>query len=392
MSPIKVLMVTGAYYPEISSGGLQTRLMAAALRGDAEVRVLTTALDMDTPRYSRVDEVEVTRIHLRAVNAASKTTALGVIVPEVLRLVRWCDVVHLHGVSSKNILVTAAARLFGKPVVLSLHTMGADEPGPVRRTGMLSWRAFRAATRYLSVSAALRQSYLDAGLPADRIELVGNGIDIDQFSPASLEQKRRLRRSLGIEPQRPVVLFVGFFSQDKQPRVLFDAWLRLRDLHHIDASLVFVGATRSGYYEVDERLADDMRGVADARGLGDRLMFAGSRHDVHEYFRLADVFVLPSRREGLPVALMEAMSCGVPCVASRLPGATDTLIVDGVSGLLVPPGDVAAFADGLRVMLTDTDGASRMGEAARAVVTERFSASTIAGRWLANYRLAVEQS
>ena len=113
MTPIKVLMVTGAYYPEISSGGLQTRLMAAALRGDAVVRVLTTALDLSTPRHSMVDEVDVTRVHLRAVNAGSKVTASGVIVPEILRLVRWCDVVHLHGVSSKNILVTAAARLFG---------------------------------------------------------------------------------------------------------------------------------------------------------------------------------------------------------------------------------------------------------------------------------------
>ena len=388
MTPIKVLMVTGAYYPEISSGGLQTRLMAAALRGDAVVRVLTTALDLSTPRHSMVDEVDVTRVHLRAVNAGSKVTASGVIVPEILRLVRWCDVVHLHGVSSKNILVTAAARLFGKPVVLSLHTMGADEPGPVRRGGMLSWWAFQSATRYLSVSAGLRQSYLDAGLPADRIEQVGNGIDTDEFAPASADEKRQLRQSLRVDADRPVVLFVGFFSQDKQPRVLFDAWLRLRDVHHIDASLVFVGATKSGYYEVDESLAGGMRAEAESRGLGDRLTFTGSLHDVQDYFRLADVFVLPSRREGLPVALMEAMSCGLPCVASLLPGATDTLIGNDVSGVLVPPGNVAAFADAVRVMLTEPDRAARMGAAARVVVTERFSAATIAARWLANYRVA----
>ena len=390
MSPVKVLMVTGAYYPEISSGGLQTRLMASAMRGEAVVRVLTTALDLSTPRHATVDEVDVTRIHLRAVSPGSKMTAIGVIVPEVLRLVRWCDVVHLHGVSSKNILVTAAARLLGKPIVLSLHTMGADEPAPVRRNGMLSWWAFRSAARYLSVSAALRQSYLDAGLPADRIEQVGNGIDTSEFSPAPREEKRRLRQALRLDPDRPLVLFVGFFSHDKQPRVLFDAWLRLRDVHQIDASLVFVGATKSGYHEVDESLAGAMRADAESRGLGDRLTFTGSLHDVHEYFRLADVFVLPSRREGLPVALMEAMSCGLPCVASRLAGATDSLIGDGVSGLLVPPGNVAAFAEAMREMLTEQERAARMGAAARVVVTERFSATTIAARWLANYRMALK--
>lgn len=392
MSPIKVLMVTGAYYPEISSGGLQTKLMAAAMRGEAVVRVLTTALDLSTPRRSVVDDVDVTRIHLRAVTTGAKMTAAGRVVPDVLRLVGWCDVVHFHGVSSKNIAVTAAARLLGKPIVLSLHTRGADEPGPVRQQGVLPWWAFRSAARYLSVSAALRQSCLNAGLPADRVEQVGNGIDTAEFSPATPEEKRQLRRSLRLDADRPLVLFVGFFSHDKQPRVLFDAWLRLRDVHGTDASLVFVGATQSSYHEVDEGLADAIREAAARRGLGDRVTFTGALHDVHDYFRLADVFVLPSRREGLPVALMEAMSCGLPSVASRLPGATDTLIEDGVSGRLVPPGDVAAFAEAVHMMLAEPGAAARMGAAARAVVTRDFSAATIAGRWLANYRIALGRS
>ena len=263
---------------------------------------------------------------------------------------------------------------------------------PVSRCGFLAWWAFRSAARYLSVSATLRQSYLDAGCPPIASSRLATASTRTNSRRRHADEKRRLRQSLGLDPDRPLVLFVGFFSQDKQPRVLFDAWLRLRDEHGIDTSLVFVGATKSDYYEVDESLAGGMRADAESRGLGDRLTFTGSLHDVHEYFRLADVFVLPSRREGLPVALMEAMSCGLPCVASRLPGATDTLIADGESGLLVPPGDVPAFADALRVMLTAPDRAARMGAAARAVVTERFSANTIAARWIANYRTALGRS
>lgn len=389
MSKIKVLTVTGAYFPEISSGGLQARLMAAAMRDEAVVRVLTTALDLGTPRHSVVDEVDVTRIHLRGLTTGSKIAAAGRVVPDVLRLVSWCDVVHLHGVSSKNVVVTAAARLLGKPVVLSLHTSGADEPGPVKRQGALTWWAFRSAARFLSVSTALRQAYLDAGLPADRVELVANGIDIDEFAPADPDEKRRLRRAAGIDADRPVVLFVGFFSHDKQPRVLFDAWLRLRDVHGTDTTLVFVGATKSSYQEVDESLADGIRAEAARRGLGDRVTFTGAVHNVHDYFRLADVFVLPSRREGLPVALMEAMSTGLPSVASRLAGSTETLIEDGASGRLVPPGDVAAFADAVHGMLAEPEAAAQMGAAARAMVTRNFSATTIAARWLANYRIAI---
>jgi glycosyltransferase involved in cell wall biosynthesis len=388
--PVKVLMVTGAYFPEISSSGLQTQLIAGAMGGDAIVHVLTTALDLTTPSREVVSGVAVTRIHLRR-DQRSKVGALFAVLPELMRLVAWADVVHIHGVSSKNIPVTAMARMFRKPVVLSLHTMGADEPAIVRRTGRLAWWAFQSCARYLSVSAGLLQSYLDAGMPAGRIEQVGNGIDVDRFSPASPEEKRSLRRSMGFDPDRPLVLFVGFFSQDKQPRVLFDAWLRLREAHGIEASLVFIGETDS-HYEVDASLAPAMRADADARGLGDRLTFTGTVHNVHDYLRAADAFVLPSRREGMPIALLEAMSCGLPCVASRLAGATDTLISDGVSGVLVTPGDVDGFAGGLRAVLSEPDRARRMGDAARTFVLDHFSAASIAAQWLANYRRVLRES
>jgi glycosyltransferase involved in cell wall biosynthesis len=82
---------------------------------------------------------------------------------------------------------------------------------------------------------------------------------------------------------------------------------------------------------------------------------------------------------------MEAMSCGLPCVASRLPGATDTLIQDGVSGRLVPPGDVGAFAAAIAAMLNDPARAAAMGAAARQVVLDRFASHKIAERWLKNY-------
>lgn len=384
-SPIKVLMVTGAYHPEISSGGLQSQLMARAMRGRAEVRVLTTAIDFTTPRYSTVEGVEVSRMHLRAGSLSSKMLAAVTTVPELARLVRWCDVVHIHGVSTKNVMVSAMARLIGRPIVLSLHTMGADEPGPIRKAGALMHQSFQAAAKYLAVSNGLMEASLAAGVPPHRIEVVPNAIDVDQFQPAPAAEKRHLRRDAGHDTAGPVILFVGYFSHDKQPRVLFDAWMKLLDHHHLDATAWFVGATKSSYYEVDGRIAEGMRRDAAARGRTDRLVFTGPVHEVQRYFRLADVFVLPSRREGLPVALMEAMACGLPSVASRLPGATDTLIQDQVSGLLVPPGDVDAFASAIAAMLKDPPRAAAMGATARQVILDRFASEKIAGRWLNAY-------
>jgi glycosyltransferase involved in cell wall biosynthesis len=381
---VKVLMVTGAYDPEISSGGRQVQLMAQALRGAVEIHVLTTAVDDSLGERASINGVEVTRVHVRLGRPLAHLAAAWRMFPVLLRLVRWCDVVHIHGVSSKNVLITAVARAFRRPIVLSLHTMGADQPAAVDRSGQLARWSFRAAAKYLAVSPALHEAMVDARI--DRVAFVANGIDIFRFREASPDERRELKRAAGCDPDVPVVLFVGFFSHDKQPRVLFDAWLRLLDDHRIDATVCFVGATKSEYHEVDETIAAGMQSDASARGRSHRIIFTGIVADVERYYRLADLFVMPSRREGLPVALMEAMACALPCVASYLPGATDVLIRDGVSGRLVPVANVAAFASAIASLLTERSRAAAMGAAARQVIVDRFSSETIAQRWLECYR------
>src|SRR4029077_777487 len=120
----------------------------------------------------------------------------------------------------------------------------------------------------------------------------------------------------------------------KQPRTLFDAWLGLQREPALASTLLFVGATQSAYYEIDPQLAPAMRADAERAAVADRLVFVDPTHQVHDHFRAADIFSLPSAREGLPIALLEAMASGLPSVASMLPGSTDTIVEDGVDGLL----------------------------------------------------------
>ena len=94
---------------------------------------------------------------------------------------------------------------------------------------------------------------------------------------------------------------------------------------------------------------------------------------------------MPSIREGLPIALLEAMACGLPCVASRLPGATDVMIEDGVNGRLVPPGEAAGFASALGAAIDNPVAAARMGAAARRTIEERYTMQRVADSWLAAY-------
>jgi glycosyltransferase involved in cell wall biosynthesis len=378
-------MVTGAYYPEMSSSAIQCREIARVLAGRVRIEVLSTSVDPALRTVDTVDDVKVLRVPVDVTTAVSKVRATAAMIAALVRLLPQADVVHLHGVSTKNVIVTALAKAFRRRILLSLHTAGFDEAPEVRRQGRFAWWAFTRADRYLSVSQGLVDAYLGEGLARNRITLAANGIDVERFAPANADERRALRARLNLPLDRSVILFVGFFSRDKQPRVLFDAWLRLRECGS-DATLVFVGATESTYFEVDQDLAQTIREDAVKRGLDGDVVLAGPRHDVEQYFRAADVFVLPSRREGLPVALLEAMACGLPCVASQLAGSTDTIIDDGKNGLLVPAGDFAAVSGAIGQLLRDPALGSSLGAEARQTVVRRFSNTGTADLWLNAYQ------
>ena len=380
-----VLMVTGAYYPELSGGGLQARAVVRALRGAASFTVLTTTTEKTFPVRSDEDAVPVWRVYVDLRSRASRLAAAFRLVTIFLRLSPGIDIVNLHGFSRKAIPLAALSRLFGKAFVITLQTGVHDEPPAVRTLGAAAYWAYSRADLYLSVSPALSRAYLDAGLPASRLRQVCNAVDVERFRPAGADERAALRAELGLPPDLPLVLFVGFFSRDKRPDVLFDAWSSTTAAGP-PSGVVFVGATRSGYQEVDPRLADGIRERARLDGVADRVFLVESSHAIDKYFRAVDMFVLPSIREGLSIALLEAMACGLPCAATRLPGSTDVLIDHGVSGLLVAPDDRDALADAIRSVLGDHGLAGRLGEGARRTVVDRYSIQRTANAWLTAYR------
>ena len=384
------MLITGAYFPEMSSGGLQSQAAARALHGRMDIVVLTTSTDPALPVHDIVEGVAVSRICVDVESRWSLVMATLRMTTELLRLLPRVNFAHIQGYSTKNILVSVLAKLFARPVILHLQTAKHDEPETVKTQGRLAWWAYSTADLYLSVSPGLTARYLAAGLPADRIREIPNGVDATRFSPASAEERSALRRRLNLPLERPLILFVGVISPDKQPHVLLDAWLRLQSDPALASTLVFVGATDPTLFELGGRLIDQLRGTVAASGFADRVVFVPPTNQIQDYFRAADVYAMPSLREGMPIALLEAMACGLPAVASRLPGSTDTMIEPGVNGLLVPPGDVAAFADGLARLLSNPDEAARLGAAARRTVEDRYTMERVADMWLDAYHHVLE--
>jgi glycosyltransferase involved in cell wall biosynthesis len=379
-----VLLVTGAYYPEISAAGVQCRAVASALSGRVALSVLTTAVDPALPGVDTVDGVVVRRVIVDVRSRASKAIASVRLARRMLQAGRTYDIIHVHGFSQKNVPVSILARLLRKPIVLTLHTAGQDEPDVVRRRGALAYWAFRSADLVLCVSPDLTARWRAAQLPAERVRLAPNGVDTTRFRPADADERLALRRALGWPETQPIVLFVGFFSRDKRPDLLFRAWRRL-GAGGVQPRLAFLGAKNTGYYEIDESIARQIQREAADLGRAHDLMTIEPTHDVAQYLRAADVFVLPSVREAHPLALLEAMACGLPCVATRLPGATDALIEDGWNGRLFPADDEAALTEALRQIFADQGAARSMGARARETVIARYDIRRTADDWLSAY-------
>jgi len=377
-------MVTGAYFPELSGAGLQCRSLIRACGDRVRFRVLTTSVDPALPPDDEVDGVPVHRVLVSATSRLARGFALPRLVLATLRAARRADIVHLHGFSAKSRVVIALARLLGPRIVIKETSLGHDDGVSMRNKGSGVFRSFGRADRFVGVSPAFAARHAEAGLPGAKFRLIPNGVDLERFRPPTGGERAEIRRRLGLPETSLVVLFVGFFSKEKRPDLLFDAWTDTF-AGAPESTLVFVGRTHSDYAEVDPSLADRIRKDAARLGCGARVMMIEQAAAIEDWYRAADLFVLPSTREGLPNAVLEAMASALPCIVSRLPGVTDTLIADGVDGLLVAVDDRAGLAGALRDVLNDPGRRAVLGGRARQTVANRYSLAQTAAAYLALY-------
>lgn len=273
----------------------------------------------------------------------------------------------LHAHDYKSLLLGLAAGAVTRiPVVATFHGDTGHLPR-VRLYEALARRAARWAAAVATPSEPLA-AQLRAASPRTPVHVVPNGIPLGPLPTA--EARARARAALGFPECVPVVAFVGRLSVEKSPEVL------LRAAAGLEHAVVLAGdGPLRAHLEVE------------ARG---RARFLGFVADVAPLLAAADVLALPSRTEGLPLAVLEAMAAGVPVVASAVGALPEVL--EGGAGLLVPPGDVAALRAAL-VRLRDPGLRSALAAAGRARVEARHGAAAMARAYLERlYRPALERA
>lgn len=280
------------------------------------------------------------------------------------------DVLHTHVHFSLNVVGRTAALKARTAVVAHMHVENVFRSSPSARVAQvwLDNATARTCRWIVAVSDATRSALVAQGYPASRTVTVRNGIEARQpAAPAALEPA----------PPGPVLLEVGRLCDVKGQRELIAALPRLG---REDVTVLLAGddvEAGGTYRRALEAQARELR-------VEGRVRFLGRRDDVPALLAAADALVLPSWVEGLPLVVLEAMAAGVPVVASSV-GGTPEAVVDGETGLLVPPRDADALARALDGLLSDPARARALGEAGRLRARERFDADAAAQRILGLY-------
>lgn len=299
-----------------------------------------------------------------------------------LHLLAWVgsfrrhDIVHLHYASPAHLCAAWPVLLTTrKPVVVTLH--GGDVHSlPARGIGRRWVRlVLRRAAAVIAVSHELKREITDRlGIDSRKIHVIDVGCDLRRFTPASPEAAQAIRQRLRLDAERTVLLFVGHLIPGKGLDILLDALEAVPEPSRL--ALLIVGAGPLG-----ARLADEFAERApevDVRWLGEV-----EHSSMSDYYSAADLVILPSRNEGRPAAILEAMACGTAVLASRVGGIPE-IIEHGMNGLLFDSERSDLLSSALKALASDRELRARLaGQALRDV--ESHSLAGQAGRVFAVY-------
>mgnify|MGYP001761680161 FL=1 len=408
---MRVDLLTKEYPPFIYGGaGVHVNELAKVLRPLADVRVHafggprepgTEGADDGVTGYPEIAELD-------GANAALRTFGVDL---EMAQGTEGTDLVHSHTWYA-NLAGHLAGLLHGVPHVISAHSLEPLRPWKAEQLGggyaLSSWAektAYEAASGIIAVSNGMREDILRCypAVDPERVKVVHNGIDLEawkhpQDQEADAAAAATLKR-LGIDPDRPTIVFVGRITRQKGLPHL------LRACEQLPADVQVILC--AGAPDTPEIKAEVEGLVARLREKRTGVVWIEEmlpRPELIAVLAASDVFVCPSVYEPLGIVNLEAMAVGLPVVGSATGGIPD-VIVDGETGLLVPieqvqdgtgtPIDPARFeadlAERLTTLVTDTEAAKAMGQAARRRVEEHFAWQAIAQRTMDVYNWVLAQ-
>jgi len=367
---MNILMISPQFKPLV--GGYEQaaeRLSIALMERGHKVTIMAEQQQREWPKAENLNGVNVRRWWCIYQPGQHMLTSLLGLAIMLLYTGRQYQVWHVHQYGMHAALTIAIGKLIRRPVVFKLTSssyMGLN--------AVVSQGKFPKIIKWLhcqvdGVVALTRETFAEAeafGIQRNRIHVLGNGVDINEFRPRSESDRKKLKNKMGLNG-RFVLIYVGRFSEEKNVESLLRAWSIAIQKIQKKSILVLVG-----FGPLLEKLEE----LATKLNMIDVVSFVGQQTNVSDWLAVADLYVQSSKREGLSNTMIEAMATGLPVVVTRVSG-TEELVEEQSAGIVVPIDNIDALSEAIVKMASADILRRECGLMCRRIVEEKLSIQKI---------------
>ncbi|MFB3902806.1 MAG: glycosyltransferase family 4 protein [Acidobacteriota bacterium] len=359
---MRVCFVYNSFHPIYNGAAIYAQTFLTFLRRRAVDGFILTKGYPGLPREESIGNIEVIRSRPTSLRGrvGSLQSALCLFA-SLYSLRSEFDLVHFGDGPGCAYLPIVSRRWVGKPMVVESVLLGSDDADAIAAQvfGHAKLGVLHNVNAIFAVSERIASTFRHNHFPSDRVKLMPYAVDCSHFSPATQSEVYDLRCRLGLPRESRIAVFVGGVNSRKAVDFLVYSFSHVVT-HFSDAVLLIVGphskARYGGYF-------GHVQEIIGRLGLGDRVVLTGQVDNVVDYLRAADVYVTASKSEGLSIALLEAMACGLPAVVTNLEGITDMVI--GHDNGIVCPRDERFFASSILRLFANSSLREEMAQAAR---------------------------
>jgi glycosyltransferase involved in cell wall biosynthesis len=374
----RVAMVIQRYLPHVGGAERQLQQLAPRLKDLGFDLQILTRHENGLKRFEEIEGVPVYRLPASGPKVWAAATFT---IAALWRLIRiQPDVIHAHEILTPAAIAMYSKTFLRRPILVKILRGGArgDIYKLKRRPFWKSYlrRLIKKVDAFLVISHEIDDELAALNIPPQKRVFLPNGVDAVRCSPVSEQRKLKLRASFSLPAQASIVMYAGRLVPEKRVDHLLKIWEGVRAKYPL-AHLLIVG----GGEEQSRLESMHVEGV----------QFTGQVEDAVSYLQAADLFVLPSSTEGLSNSMLEAMSCGLPVLATSVGGAPD-VIEHQVSGWLIPPDDIESLQQGLETLLEEESLRFSLGSNARQRILSSFSLDSIARRLAGLYQQLMARS
>jgi glycosyltransferase involved in cell wall biosynthesis len=385
--PIQVCAFSYYFPPHFSGAGLQTLTLAKELSKRGIRYFFVTVDNTGLPRKDKCEGFDVYRI-TDGPQKHGEFLLWWNLYRALKPLQGQFDIIHASGATYRNAGVGIIGKALGKKS-LTVVSMAHNDLYNIgrNRIGKIQSLLLGYVDRYVSLSRQITTEILALPLDGAKAVEIPQGVNTQKFRPAHADEKTQLRKELKL-PERPIALYAGVFDSRKNIEWLVQTWIKNRSLF-ADWCLLLVGPESRD--ACDAGLREKLQMLARREGMERDILLHDFSPALDRYYRAVDLFILPSLNEGLPNVVLEAMSCGLPCVVTRISG-TEDLIRHQSSGMLFDVNDEQSFIAAIEPLIANPTLGKNLGAEASAVIKGNFSSEISAERYMKLYCRMVNNS